>query len=135
MHLLGPQFTTLSTSKRRKKLSDSQYHKMAMELNDYNKQMKKYGLKPKTLDEYIAYRQGKYKPKLGGIIKEPMKATTFVRQAPKYESGIGVGVGFARKENVYTGTKIIGVAVLHKSCLQPVSSRQDAEDIAKMRRN
>jgi hypothetical protein len=34
----------------------------------------------------------------------------------------------------YTGTKILGVAVLHKSCLQPVFSQEEATDIARMRR-
>jgi len=34
----------------------------------------------------------------------------------------------------YTGTKIIGIAVLHKSCLQPVFSQEEAIDIARMRR-
>lgn len=34
----------------------------------------------------------------------------------------------------YTGTKIVGIAVLHKSCLQPVFSREAAEDTARMRR-
>jgi hypothetical protein len=35
---------------------------------------------------------------------------------------------------VYTGTEIIGIAVMHKSCLQPVFSKEAAIDAAKMRR-
>jgi hypothetical protein len=35
---------------------------------------------------------------------------------------------------VYTGTEIIGVTVLHKSCLQPVFNQQQAIDAAHMRR-
>jgi len=35
---------------------------------------------------------------------------------------------------VYTGDKIIGIAVQHKSCLQPVFSKEAAADSAKMRR-
>jgi hypothetical protein len=34
----------------------------------------------------------------------------------------------------YTGDAVVGVAVLHKSCLQPVFSKEAAEDAAKMRR-
>ena len=34
----------------------------------------------------------------------------------------------------YTGTEIIGLSVLHKSCIQPVFSQEAAKDIAKMRR-
>lgn len=35
---------------------------------------------------------------------------------------------------VYTGTELIGIGVAHKSGLQPVFSREQAEDLAKMRR-
>lgn len=34
----------------------------------------------------------------------------------------------------YTGDHVMGITVLHKSCLQPVFSKQDAVDAAKMRR-
>ena len=134
MHLLGPQFSTISTRKRKKKLTDNQYHKMCMDWREYNKQMKRCGLDGKTLDEYIAYRQGKYKPKLKGVIKDPMSATTLRRESPKYESGDGVGVTFARKENVYTGTLVTGIATMHKSNAVPVINQKQAEEIARMRR-
>ncbi len=39
------------------------------------------------------------------------------------------------KQKVYTGDKVLGVAVMHKSHLAPVFSQQEAEEIAKMRRN
>jgi len=42
--------------------------------------------------------------------------------------------GTAKNPMVYSGNKLLGIAVLHKSCLVPVFSRKDAEDIAKMRR-
>lgn len=34
----------------------------------------------------------------------------------------------------YTGTKIVGISTLHKSISTPVFSKEDAVDIAKMRR-
>lgn len=134
MHLLGPQFSTISTRKRKKKLTDNQYHKMCMDWREYNKQMKRCGLDGKTLEEYIAYRQGKYKPQLKGVVKDPMKATTLRRESPKYESGDGIGVSFARKENVYTGTLVTGIATMHKSNAVPVINQKQAEEIARMRR-
>jgi len=36
---------------------------------------------------------------------------------------------------VYTGDQLVGIAVMHKSCLQPVFSEQAARDSATMRRN
>jgi len=134
MHLLGPAFSTLNTNKRKKKISDSQYHKFAMELNSYNKQMKKYGLKPKTLDEYIAYRQGKYKPTLKGAPKDPMKATTLRRETPVVPSGDGIGTTYARKEKVYTGTLIKGIATMHKSNAVPIINEEQMHEVARMRR-
>ena len=34
----------------------------------------------------------------------------------------------------YTGTEMIGISIIHKSCLQPVFSKQAATDAANMRR-
>ena len=44
--------------------------------------------------------------------------------------------GFAAKKQPgqYTGTEVVGIAVMHKSCLQPVFSQSEAEESAKMRR-
>jgi hypothetical protein len=40
----------------------------------------------------------------------------------------------AKSVQTYTGDKMVGIAIIHKSCLQPVFSRAAAEDTAKMRR-
>ena len=135
MHLLGHAYSTINTNRRKKKLSDSQFHKFAMELNSYNKQMKKYGLKPKTLDEYIAYRQGKLKPQLKGVVKDPLNATTLRRESPKVPSyGDQVGSIPAKPEQKYTGTLIKGIATMHKSNAVPIISEEDAHEVARMRR-
>lgn len=34
----------------------------------------------------------------------------------------------------YTGTEMIGISIVHKSCLQPVFSKEAAIDVASMRR-
>lgn len=39
-----------------------------------------------------------------------------------------------KKEKVYTGTEIIGIAQMHKSNAIPVRSKKSAEEVAKMRR-
>lgn len=131
MHLLGPQFSTISTKKRKKKLTDNQYHKMCMDWREYNKQMKRCGLDGKTLDEYIAYRQGKYKPKLKGT---PLPKYEVSDHRKLYPSGDGIGTTYARKENVYTGTLIKGIATMHKSNAVPIIDQKQAEEIARMRR-
>ena len=39
-----------------------------------------------------------------------------------------------KKEHVYTGTEIIGIAQMHKSNAVPVRNKKSAEEVAKMRR-
>lgn len=35
---------------------------------------------------------------------------------------------------MYTGENLIGISIVHKSCLQPVFSEQEAKDFSSMRR-
>lgn len=44
------------------------------------------------------------------------------------------GTGAAKPIPHYTGDKVVGIAVMHKSSLQPVFSQREAEESAKMRR-
>ena len=46
----------------------------------------------------------------------------------------GVGIAAKAEEKVYTGTKILGIATMHKSNAVPVFSAEDAVEISKMRR-
>ena len=34
----------------------------------------------------------------------------------------------------YSGDRLVGISIVHKSCLQPVFSQQEATDVARMRR-
>ncbi len=130
MHLLGPQFSTISTRKRKSK-GVTITAKYAKEFREHNKFMRKNGLKEKSLEEYIQYRQGKYKPTLRGV-GMPKYEISDHRQ--KYPSGDGIGTTYARKENVYTGTLVTGIATMHKSNAVPVINQKQAEEIARMRR-
>ena len=134
MHLLGPAFTTIS-SKKRKTKGVTINAKFAKEFNDYNKQMKRCGLKTKSVEEYIAYRQGKYKPELKGVVKSPFEATPWRRETPNIPSfGDQVGSIPAKPEQKYTGTLIKGIATMHKSNAVPVIDRKQMEEISRMRR-
>jgi hypothetical protein len=48
--------------------------------------------------------------------------------------GDGTGVAAAKETKVYTGTEMVGISIIHKSCLQPVFSQEAATDAANMRR-
>ena len=63
----------------------------------------------------------------------PEMGTT--RQTSSPPSRVTPGGSTALKEiPVYTGTEMVGISIIHKSCLQPVFSREAAVDAASMRR-
>ena len=128
MHLMSHAYTTTNTKHRKSKVPTAKY---AQDWADHNKQMKRLGCKTKTFDEYVAYRQGKYNPKLRGTkAPEPYKSD----HRERYKSEEGIGVTFARKENTYTGTLIKGIATMHKSNAVPIISEEQAHEVARMRR-
>jgi hypothetical protein len=132
MHLLPSYYTTTRNRKAKSKV-DASKHKA--DWLAYNKQMKGYGLPALSFDDYILNLQGKLKPKLKGIVSSPMLASSQVRGNIKYNSeGNPIGIAAAKPIHIYTGNYIKGIAVMHKSNSVPITSREQAEDISKMRR-
>lgn len=131
MHLLGPAYTTTNHSKRKSKLSDSQFHKYCMDWRDDCKRNKKLGIKSKTLDEYIAYRQGNYKPKLRGTALPQYKISDHRKQYPS-QNEIGThftkDVAYERAKLEVSSNYIVGQAY-NKGGLV-VLSKSDAADPA-----
>ena len=57
------------------------------------------------------------------------------RQSPRLPSRVTPGGDTALKPaKVYTGNQVVGISIIHKSCLQPIFSKQEAVDAASMRR-
>lgn len=111
--------------------------KLTREFNEYNALMRRLGSKTKTMGQYITYRSGKQRRYRGkGVPKSPMEATTLRREAPKYPSGDTYQGTFVavKKEQQYTGDKLMGIGIMHKSNLIPIFKQEDAEEIARMRR-
>lgn len=75
----------------------------------------------------------------GGRITPGVKIDPVVR-GPEYQPTEPLKAKFtphggtARAEKKYTGDAMMGIAVRHKSGLEPVFSQQQAEDLARMRR-
>lgn len=63
---------------------------------------------------------------------EPTKVVVAATQPGRNKYAAGVGA--VKPAFKYTGTKILGVATMHKSSAVPVFSDEEAKDIAKMRR-
>ena len=130
MHLLGPAFTTLST-KKKKTRGITITAKFAQEFREHNDLMKRVGSKQKTVDEYITYRKGNFKPKLRGVKLTKLQVSD---HREKYPSGQGVGISFAKEPNQYTGTLIKGISTMHKSNAVPVISEEEMLEHSQMRR-
>lgn len=60
---------------------------------------------------------------------------SYYRETPYIPSlGEGVGNGFKKEKQTYTGTLIKGIATMHKSNAVPVINEEQAKDISSMRR-
>lgn len=71
--------------------------------------------------------------KMPTLTYTPRPAAEYARKWQSLNSN--VGNTNLKESMVYSGDrKLLGIATMHKSCLQPVFSKQDAIDIARMRR-
>lgn len=156
MGLVGPWLSTTSTKKRKVKITKSQQEEFERGWRDRNQWLKEMKLPKETFEQYMDWIYGRGK-------KEKNKTTNNTKYAPpiaearqhvRYSSGYklsgkedskttnavynnppGWSGGCTKKPApTYTGTKIIGIGILHKSCLQPIFSQEEAIEIAKMRR-
>jgi hypothetical protein len=72
--------------------------------------------------------------------KAPVKPNPAAKVAPTQEEKIPslnswiTGPVSSKQIPQYTGTSVIGIAVQHKSCLQPIFNSDAAKDSASMRR-
>jgi hypothetical protein len=121
LHMEGPWLTTTGKKKGKKKFASSEAKRNAEQLEQ----------------EWIDLNN-KWKPTtVKKIFKEVQLSPKSVndRVTQHIPSLVTPGGNCDLKDTpVYSGNKVIGIAILHKSCLQPVFSQQEAEDIAHMRR-
>ena len=123
MHLLPPMYSTTGKKKGRVKFASSEQKKQAEQLAKEWEQLKRtYAPTPKS--------QPRVMPKRSFSISIPKNRST--DHIPSRSSGIGNAV--KADIPVYTGTKMLGIGVLHKSNAVPVFSDEEAIDISKMRR-
>jgi hypothetical protein len=94
----------------------------------YAKWCARYDIKP----------EGKTKKKPTNMIKLPGTVyTPFIRETIRYPSlntGHSGAVTTGVKKHTYTGDKMLGIAVMHKSNLVPIFTEENAAEVSKMRR-
>jgi hypothetical protein len=126
MHLCGPALSLNGKRKGKQKFRNAEEARRARELDaSWRELQKKWEVEA---DEKRRRRALKAEP-LDYKLSAPAGRTT-----AHIPSRVTQGGSTAPVVKVYTGDQVLGVTVLHKSCLQPVFSKQDAIDAAKMRR-
>lgn len=127
MHLEGPWLSMSGKKRGKVKFRNAEEARRARELDEsWRELLKRQGAEAEQKRQTRAMKAPPLDYKLS---TPPGRATS--THIPSRDTGGNATLAPAK---VYTGDKVLGVTVLHKSCLQPVFSKQDAIDAAKMRR-
>jgi hypothetical protein len=127
MHLCGPALSLNGKKKGKFKYRNAEEARLARELDSSWKELLKR--------QGVAEEEKKRRRALAAdpLVYNLTGATDRAGTA-HIPSRVTAGHDTTPNVKVYTGTEIIGVTVLHKSCLQPVFNQQQAIDAASMRR-
>lgn len=128
MHLVGPALTTTRYNKKKKKVTNKRLLEAQARHEEW---LRSRGLDDKTLANKLPKDK---KGKRVGIYEIP----DYTVETKVKLSNTVAGHGPAKEQMVYSGErKLIGVATMHKSNLVPIfaDKKEDAKDIAQMRRN
>jgi len=129
MHLEGPWLSTTGKKKGKQKFASAAHARKARELDESWKELQKRWA---VEAEDKKRRSGLAAAPLNGsyslTIPEGRNTTAHIKSV---DTG---GNALLKPSPVYTGTKVKGIATMHKSNAVPVFSDEEAVDISKMRR-
>lgn len=127
MHLCGPALSLNGKKKGRFKYRNAEEARLARELDSSWKELlKRQGV---AAEEKKRRRALAAEPLVYNLTGVTDRAGT--AHIPSRDTG---GVAVLAAPKVYTGTKVKGIATMHKSNAVPVFSDQEAIEISKMRR-
>ena len=128
MHLEGPWLSLTGKKKGRVKFRNAEEARKARELEEsWKKLLKAQGIESENRKRTRAL---KAEPLTYKLSAPAGRGNT--NHIPSLNSGAGVATLVPAK--VYTGTKVMGIATMHKSNAVPVFSDEEAIDISRMRR-
>lgn len=128
MHLEGPWLSTTGKKKGKRKFRNADEARKARELDESWKELqKKWGIEAEERKRKRALSA----PTLSS--SKPFTRDTGPR-IPSLNGGMDMSPATKAAPKVYTGTKVKGIATMHKSNAVPVFSDEEAVDISKMRR-
>lgn len=128
MHLAHPALTMGGKKKGKQKFRNAEEARKARELDASWKELQKRW--DVDADEKRRKRALSAEP-LTYKLSTPVGRETYRIQS----RNTGDGIAASRPAKVYTGEECIGIGQMHKSNAVPIFRKQDAEDLAKMRRN
>ena len=127
MHLCGPALTTTGKKRGKFKFRNAEEARKARELDEqWNALQKKWGVEAEDKKRKRAMSAETLTYNLSAGI------TRSTKHIPS--RGDGTGNATLAPAKVYTGTKVKGIATMHKSNAVPVFSDEEAQDISRMRR-
>lgn len=127
MHLHHPSLSLTGKRKGRVKFRNADEARKARELEESWKELlKRQGIEAEAKRQARALRA----PPLDYKLSTPVGRTN-THHIPSRDTG---GVATLAPAKVYTGTKVKGIATMHKSNAVPVFSDEEAVDISRMRR-
>ena len=129
MHLEGPWLSTTGKRKGKKKFASAEHARKARELDESWKELqKKWGIEAEEKKRSRAMSAPSLSGSYSLTIPAGRNTTAHIKSV---DTG---GTATLKAPKVYTGTKVKGIATMHKSNAVPVFSDEEAVDISKMRR-
>ncbi len=129
MHLEGPWLSTTGKKKGKQKFRSAEHAKKARELEDNWKALqKKWGIEQEERKRSRAMSAPSLSSAYKLSIPEGRNTTAHIKSV---DTG---GNATLKAPKVYTGTKVKGIATMHKSNAVPIFSDEEAVDISRMRR-
>jgi len=129
MHLAHPSLSTTGKRRGKQKWASAEAKRKHEQLQqEWNDLLKRQGI---AAEEQRRTRALKVKPLNGYSLKIPEGRNTLAH-AKSVDTGSGSATLAPAK--VYTGTKVKGIATMHKSNAVPVFTDEEAIEISQMRR-
>lgn len=127
MHLCHPSLSLNGKKKGKKKWASSEQKQKAEQLEkDWASLQTKWGVDTQ--------KKKKQKPSLDAWKTPILVHRDSGSTKPKSLNTWITGAATTKQIPQYTGENIIGITIIHKSCLQPVFNKEQAKDAANMRR-
>jgi N-acetylglucosamine-6-phosphate deacetylase len=127
MHLEGPWLSTTGKRKGKQKFASADAKRKSEQLDkEWQELQKRWGVEA---DERKRQRAMEAEPLSYTLSVPAGRSTAHIKSL-----GQDSGVATLAQPKVYTGTKVKGIATMHKSNAVPVFSDEQAIDISKMRR-